>query len=188
MSYIKTFENFETDSFDKSPIQPGDYVKSYRGNGQLIEFDGDFAKIRLLDSSNRTVNVPVFAVSKIDKPNLEDQPETVKELKALYADVQHYVKIVDAIDQDYGSVRPEKLVEFMEDILIDVISLQQKDRNTFFLKEYDYILDGIANIAHHTRQMDPSLGSHIDKILDEFENIYAIESGEEPKEPEEESN
>jgi hypothetical protein len=174
MSYIKTFEKFETDSFDKSPIQPGDYVTSYRGNGQLIEFDGEFAKIRLLDSSNRTVKVPVFAVSKIDKPDLEDQPATVEELKALYADVQHYVKIVDEIDQDYGSVRPEKLVEFMEDILIDVIRLQQKDRNTYFLEEYDYILDGIANIANHTKQRDPSLASHIDKILDKFENLQSI--------------
>jgi hypothetical protein len=174
MSYIKTFENFETDSFDKSPIQPGDYVTSYRGNGQLIEFDGEFAKIRLLDSSNRTVKVPIFAVSKIDKPDLEDQPATVEELTKLYADVQHYVKIVDEIDQDYGSVRPEKLVEFMEDILIDVIRLQQKDRNTYFLEEYDYILDGIANIANHTKQRDPSLASHIDKILDKFENLQSI--------------
>ena len=92
---------------------------------------------------------------------------------------------MDEIDQDYGSVRPEKLVEFMEDILIDVIRLQQKDRNTFFLEEYDYILDGIANIANHAKQMNPSLGSHIDKILDKFENLSAIKSGEEP---EEESN
>jgi hypothetical protein len=174
MSYIKTFENFETDSFDKSPIQPGDYVTSYRGNGQLIEFDGEFAKIRLLDSSNRTVKVPIFAVSKIDKPDLEDQPATVEELTKLYTDVQHYVKIVDEVDQDYGSIRPNKLVEFMEDILIDVIRLQQKDRNTYFLEEYDYILDGIANIANHAKQMDPSLGSHIDKILDKFENLQSI--------------
>lgn len=174
MSYIKTFENFDTDSFDKSPINPGDYVTSYRGNGQLVEIDGEFAKIRLLDSSNRTVKVPVFAVSKIDKPDLADQPATVDELTKLYADVEHYVKIVDEVDQDYGSIRPEKLVEFMEDILIDVIRLQQKDRNTFFLEEYDYILDGIANIANHTKQMDPSLGSHIDRILDKFENLSAI--------------
>lgn len=175
MSYIKTFENFDTDSFNEAPIVPGDYVDSYRGKGQLIEFEGEFAKIRLLDSSNRTVKVPVFAISKIDEPDLSDQPATVDELKALYADVEHYVKIVDEVDQDYGSIRPEKLVEFMEDILIDVIRLQQKDRNTFFLEEYDYILDGIANIANHAKQMNPSLGSHIDRILDKFENLSAIQ-------------
>ena len=70
MKYIKIYEDFDLDKFMQDPesefqknednpeIEPGDYVTSYRGPGQVIDMDADFIKIELLDSSKKIVRVP----------------------------------------------------------------------------------------------------------------------------------
>ena len=73
MKYIKIYEDFDLDKFMQDPeaefqkneenpeIEPGDYVTSYRGPGQVIDMDDDFIKIELLISRINEVFVTIRA-------------------------------------------------------------------------------------------------------------------------------
>jgi hypothetical protein len=81
MKHLKLYEEFDLDRFldnpekeladDNSPeINVGNYVDSYRGKGQVLDIDSDFAKVELHNSKGNIVKVPVFALTKISHEDL----------------------------------------------------------------------------------------------------------------------
>ena len=71
MKYIKIYEDFDLDKFMQDPeaefqknednpeIEPGDYVTSYRGPGQVIDMDDNFTETFVLFISN-TLAIPIL--------------------------------------------------------------------------------------------------------------------------------
>ena len=181
MKYIKLYEDFDLDKFMKDPeaefqkneenpdIEPGDYVTSYRGPGQVIDMDDDFIKIELLDSSKRIVRVPKDLVTKTKKKDVyQDNKSHAEEIAEIGEEVRQYAEIISPDGEDPMNVNVEAIAGFIEDTLIDVLSMYKKDKNVTYLPGYDSIVNGIALIADIAETADPSISDRIQAALEKF--------------------
>ena len=137
MKHVKLFEDFDLDRFLQDPdsefaknednpeLEPGDWVESYRGNGQLLSIDGEFARVKLTGSRETIAKVPVFALKKIKKSSVNtEMPDTQGELRQIADQVAQYLNILDGdddLDSEMSSVNPDAVVNFLQDILIDIM-------------------------------------------------------------------
>ena len=181
MKYIKLYEDFDLDKFMQDPeaefqkneenpdIEPGDYVTSYRGPGQVIDMDDDFIKVELLDSSKRIVRVPKDLVTKTKKKDVyHDNKSHAEEIAEIGEEVRQYAEIISPDGEDPMNVNVEAIAGFIENTLIDVLSMYKKDKNVTYLPGYDSIVNGIALIADIAEKADPSVSDRIQAALEKF--------------------
>jgi|LauGreStaDraftv2_3_1035109.scaffolds.fasta_scaffold74079_1 hypothetical protein len=191
LKHIKLYEEFDLDAFMSNPeeyfhndesdeIELGDYVTSYRGIGQVISMDSDFIKLQLIDGPKSVVKVPSDMAKKIKKTEAMEiaskLPSTQNELKSLSDELANYIEVITTTNDDDTETISGNLtssVDYLEEILIDVISLTQKDTYTTYYREYADLVSGIASLAHSIieKSADDSLKNRVDVILDKFYEI-----------------
>jgi len=192
MKHISLYENFDLDAFMKDPesyfhnddspeIEIGDYVSSYRGVGQVLNMDGDFVKVQLIDGPKSIVRVPrelVIKVAKADALQIaQSLTNTRQELDELASDLQDYMDTMVSTNDDETkeviSGDLEASVKYLEDILIDVIGLHKKDSYTTSYPQYSQLVSLVAIFAHLILESteDDSIQNKVDVILDKFYEI-----------------
>jgi hypothetical protein len=181
MKYIKVYEDFDLDRFMQDPdaefqrneenpgIEPGDYVTSYRGAGQVIDMDANFAKIELLDSSKKIVRVPIDLITKTKKVDVyQDNKSHAEEIAELGEEVRQYAEIISPDGEDPMNVNSGAIAGFIENTLIDILSMYKKDKNVTYLPGYEKVVNGIAILADIAEQADPSVSDRIQAALEKF--------------------
>ena len=181
MKYIKIYEEFDLDRFMQDPdaefqrneenpeIEPGDYVTSYRGPGQVIDMDSNFAKIELLDSSKKIVRVPLDLITKTKKVDVyQDNKSHAEEIAELGEEVRQYAEIVSPDGEDPMNVNSGAIAGFIENTLIDILRMYKKDKNVTYLPGYEKVVNGIAILADIAEQADPSSSDRIQAALEKF--------------------
>jgi hypothetical protein len=188
MKYLKVYEDFDLDKFledpegnihdDRDPeIGPGDWVTSYRGIGQVLEMprsSSGLLKVQLVNSAKSIVQVPLELATKIRKEEAEIAssriPQTTKELEGISNDLDLYSESVGAYEDNPSINDPESATEFLEEVLIKLIELKQKDPYTIYHKEYSSILMTFGNLVDViiSSTEDQGLIRKIKKIDDDF--------------------
>lgn len=137
---------------DSNPnIEEGDWVNSYRGPGQLLSVFGDMAKVQLISGAQSIVTVPYGALRKISKSEALDAsrrlPNVKKELKDILDQMTEYLEITTE-DISAGDSRftgdPKKAYEYMENTLLDMISLKNKDPYSPYYEEFGRIVSRVS--------------------------------------------
>lgn len=189
--HIKMFEEFDLERFmaspeeyfhdDESPtIEEGDYVTSYRGTGQVLKLDPIFAQVQLFDGPKSLVKIPVENLTKIKKEEAVDfMKKTVdsrKDLKAILDQVQQYLESVETTSEEEEekiSGNLESTVDYLEEILVDILSLKRKDPYTTQYQDFYSLISLIASISHLaiSQTEDRNLLKRITAVLDKFYEI-----------------
>ena len=102
-------------------------------------------------------------------------PDTGGELRQIADQVAQYVNILDGdddLDSEMTSVNPESVVNFLQDILIDIISISRKDPDATLSPEYREMGAGISMLAHSARTGQND--EQIDSILDKFQSLEGV--------------
>jgi hypothetical protein len=188
MKYLKVYEDFDLDKFLEDPegnihddndpeIGPGDWITSYRGIGQVLEMprsSSGLVKVQLVNSAKSIVQVPLELATKIKKEQAEIAssriPQTTKELEGISDDLDLYSESIGAYEDNPSINDPESATEFLEEVLIKLIELKQKDPYTIYHKEYSSILMTFGNLVDViiSSTEDQSLIRKIKKIDDDF--------------------
>lgn len=186
MKYIKLFEEIELiHRDDVQPEEPshnfkeGDLVDSYRGKGTILKIEDDFAQIRLKNSKDQVVRVPVFTLTPIsqedlDKLNIRD---TQAELQELVDSAQQYYDYIEGAseysdsDEDFfGQINVDRILEFMEEALVEVLSIRRNDDAVSEYDEYHTLINLLASLADVIVNAKPEHSDRIDGILANFPN------------------
>jgi len=165
MKHIRIYEDFDLDKFLEDPegnihdnndpeIGPGDFITSYRGIGQVLEMPkspNGLIKVQLVNSAKSIIQVPLESATKIKKEEAEIAssriPQTTKELEEISNDLDSYSEVIGAYEDDPSINDPESAVDFLEEVLIKLIELKQKDSYTIYHKEYSSVLITFANLV-----------------------------------------
>jgi len=145
MKHIRVYEDFDLDKFLEDPegnihddddpeINPGDWITSYRGIGQVLEMpksSNGLIKVQLVNSAKSIIQVPLELSTKIKKEEAEiassRTPQTTKELEEISNDLDSYSEAIGAYEDSPSINDPESAVDFLEEVLIKLIELKQKD-------------------------------------------------------------
>lgn len=191
MKHLIIFEEFDVERFMENPeeyfhddtskeIVEGDYVSSYRGSGRVLKIGPVFMEIQLLDGPSSIVKVPKEMATKITKKEAieisKSLPNTKKELGDMSAQLTTFLESVVEEDEEGKEVIKGNLdsaVSYLEDILVDVIDLSNKDGYTTYYPEFATLISGVASLAHTIIEStdDNQIQSKIDSILDKFYEI-----------------
>lgn len=206
MKHIKIYEDFDLDKFLEDPnsefhddsnpeIEIGDWVTSYRGPGQLLSIKNDIARVQLISGSSAIILVPFSALNKITKAEAakisKDLPDTQREIKKMATDMEAIMKASVSDDEETGEEiftgNLEKTVAYLEDFLVDMIDLKNKDPYSPYYKEYgsftsqltsicylllDFIGKNIESMPNSTESNSlKNYRSRIEKIQDKFFEI-----------------
>ena len=181
MKYLKLFEEFDLDRFMENPeaefdknsdspeIEEGDWVSSYRGEGQVLRLDGEMAKVKLTGSKEVIATVPVFALKKIERP-AGKQYNTAEEIDRIHSEISDYVDAILPADEEEATLNnPEAAVDYVEsELLLDVISLMKQDPDAGAYPEYDNIVTKVALLMDLAMEADPELTERAEGVLDKF--------------------
>jgi len=188
MKYIKLFEAFEEDfevshqpdrKEEPNPngIQVGDSVNSYRGMGEVVSIDGEFAKVKLHNSKENIATVPLFSLTKIDKAQIQshkvrDTQQDLQQLVDTAQDYYNYLKTeaeyVESDEEFAAKVDSEKLYELLEEILIDVMALFRNDNSTGEYREYSELVSIFALLADVLVSIYPEYTEKVDTLYSHF--------------------
>ena len=188
MKHIRIYEDFDLDKFLEDPegnihddddpeINPGDWITSYRGIGQVLEMpksSNGLIKVQLVNSAKSIIQVPLELSTKIKKEEAEISlsriPHTTKELEEISNDLDSYSEAIGAYEDDPSINDPESAVDFLEEVLIKLIELKQKDPYTIYHKEYSSVLITFGNLvdAITSSTDDQNLIRKVKKIDDDF--------------------
>ena len=191
MKRIKLFEDFNLDKFLENPdsqfhddsnpdIVEGDWVNSYRGPGQFISLAGDMAKVQLISGSQQIVTVPIGALSKITKAEAieasRNLPNTKKELSEILSQVKEYAEISiseDNLGNEEFTGNSKNASEYMEEILVDLIDLKNKDPYVPYYKDYGNIISLISLLCDLILDIidDPALKNRIEFMQEKYYEI-----------------
>ena len=189
MKHVKLFEDFDLDKFlqdpdaefakneDRPELEPGDWVESYRGKGQLLSIDGDFATVKLTGSAEHIAKIPVFSLKKIKKSSVNtEMPNTEAEVKQLADQVTNYVNIIedDDLESEPAQINANSALDFLEDILLDIISLQKKDPDTTRVSAYSDLMNGVSVLAYYSGKYGEEEYERSQRILSEFQRMQEI--------------
>jgi hypothetical protein len=189
MKHVKLFEDFDLDKFLQDPdsefaknednpeLEPGDWVDTYRGHGQLLSIDGEFAKIKFTGSNGTIAKVPVFSLKKIKKSSVNtEMPNTEAEVKQLADQVTNYVNIIedDDLESEPAQINANSALDFLEDILLDIISLQKKDPDTTRVSAYSDLMNGVSVLAYYSGKYGGEEYDRSQRILSEFQRMSEI--------------
>jgi len=188
MKHLKIYEDFDLDKFLEDPegnihddndpeIGPGDWVTSYRGIGQVLEMpkaSNGIIKVQLVDSPKSIVRVPLELTMKIKKEEAEIAssriPQTTKELDEISNDLDSYSEAIGAYEDKPSINDPESATDFLEEVLIKLIELKQKDSYTIYHKEYSSVIMTFGNLVDViiSSTDDNNLIRKVKKIDDDF--------------------
>jgi hypothetical protein len=190
MKHLKVYEEFDLEKFLEDPegnihdddnpeIGPGDWISSYRGIGQVLEMpvsSNGLLKVQLSNSAKNIVQVPIEMATKIKKEEAKIAssriPQTTKELEQIFDDLEIYSETIGAYEEPTIN-DPESAIDFLEEVLIKLIELKQKDPYTIYHKEYTSIIMTFGNLVDTIKDSteDPYLTRRIEKIDEDFYRI-----------------
>lgn len=186
MKYIKLFEEMEL--IHRDDVQPGepshnfkegDLVDSYRGKGTIIELENDFAKIQLKNSKDQIVRVPIFALTQIsqddlDQLNIRDTQAELQDLvdsaQQYYDYIQNAAEYAESDEEVFSQVNVEPMLDFMEEALVEVLSIRRNDNAVSDYEEYHKLINLIASLADVIVSSNPEYSERVDGILANFPN------------------
>ena len=167
MKYVKLFEDFDLDKFMEDPesqfhddsdpnIVEGDWVTSYRGPAKFLSVSGDMAKVELINGPRSIVSVPFEFLTKITKEEAlklsRNKVDAKKELTQMNQEMEAVLKAAISEDDETGdeifSGNLEKTVSYLEDFLIDLIDLKNKDSYSPYYTEYGTFTSNLANLCY----------------------------------------
>ena len=137
-------------------IVEGDWVTSFRGPGQLLSINNDIARVQLISGSSAIVLVPFSLLTKITKAQAaqisNDLPDTQKEIKEMSAEMESIIKASVSEDADTGEEifigNIDKTIAYLEDFLVDMIDLKNKDPYSPYYKEYGVFTSQLTGICY----------------------------------------
>jgi hypothetical protein len=188
MKHIKLFEDFDLDKFlenpdkeladDASPeINIGSYVDSYRGKGRVVDMDNNFATVELHNSKGNRVKVPLFALTKISSNTIEttkvgDSKADLAELVKQGTEYLDYLKSVEEYSDDEdsfsGQVNFDTLLGFIQDTVVEVISIKNNDTAYDSYNDYHHLINIVASLADIIQTVRPDLTDEVDAALENF--------------------
>ena len=188
MKHIKIYEEFDLDKFLEDPagnihddsdpeISPGDWITSYRGIGQVLEMpksSNGLIRVQLVNSAKSIVQVPLELAAKIKKEEAQIAssriPQTTKELEGISNDLDSYSEAIGAYEDNPSINDPESATDFLEEVLIKLIELKQKDSYTIYHKEYSSVIMAFGNLIDViiSSTDDNNLIRKVKKIDDDF--------------------
>lgn len=167
MKHVKLFEDFDLDKFMEDPesqfhddsdpnIVEGDWVTSYRGPAKFLSVSGDMAKVELINGPRSIVSVPFEFLTKITKEEAlklsRNKVDAKKELTQMNQEMEAVLKAAISEDDETGdeifSGNLEKTVSYLEDFLIDLIDLKNKDSYSPYYTEYGTFTSNLANLCY----------------------------------------
>jgi hypothetical protein len=97
-------------------------------------------------------------------------PQTTKELEEISNDLDSYSEAIGAYEDSPSINDPESAVDFLEEVLIKLIELKQKDSYTIYHKEYSSVLITFGNLVDVIMSStdDQNLIRKVKKIDDDF--------------------
>lgn len=180
MKHVKLFEDFDLDKFMKDPesefhddsdpnIVEGDWVTSYRGPAKFLSLTNGMAKVQLINGPGSVVSVPYDALTKINKEEAlkmsRNMIDAKSELERMISEVDQILKASVEEDEETGDEifigNEERTVSYLEDFLVDLIDLKNKDTYVPYYTEYGNFLSQLASLCyllldHIGRGMDSS--------------------------------
>jgi hypothetical protein len=188
LKFIRIYEDFDVEGFMENPeeyfhndesseIEIGDYINSYRGTGQVVKIGPMFMEVRIFDGASSIVKVPKDMAKKITKKEAieisKSLPNTKRELEEMSASMRNYLSSVVEEDEEGNEIikgNLESAVKYLEDILVDLIFLSNKDGYTSYYPEFANLISGVASLAHTIIESteDQEIKSKVDTILDKF--------------------
>lgn len=191
MKHVRLYEEFDVERFMDNPeeyfhddeskeIEEGDYVNSYRGSGRVLKIGPVFMEVQLFDGVSSIVKVPKEMAKKITKKEAIEiskaLPKTKKELAEMSEQMTGFLESVVEEDEEGNEVikgNLEGAIKYLEDILVDIIYLSDKDGYTTYYPEFANLVSGVASLAHTIIEStdDPKVKLQVDKILDKFYEI-----------------
>jgi hypothetical protein len=187
MKHLIIFEDFDLDKFLSSPeeyfhdnedeIGIGAYVKTYRGNAQIVDETPEFWVVKLMDSSEKNVKVPKESVTKMDKEmaksikgSLSSKSNTKKELDNISDSIDEFMdgSVTDEDGEWKYRGNIQTAMDFMNDTVLDIISLYKRDQNMKYYAEFDRLTSALAilidNVLESCNQ-DEEVKKQIDSIV-----------------------
>jgi hypothetical protein len=187
MKHLIIFENFDLDKFLNNPedyihdeteeVGVGSYVETYRGRGQIIGETPEFWILDPMDSSNKNFKVPKDLVSKLSSEEVKDiksksssSVNTQNELKSLSHSVEDFTE--NSVNDEDGEFKYrgniQTALDFINDLVVDLVSLHGRDQNMKYYKEFDQLVSLIAILADNILESSPNqdeLKLELDRIL-----------------------
>lgn len=167
MKYIKLFEDFDLDKFMEDPesqfhddtdpnIIEGDWVTSYRGPAKVLSISGEMARVELINGPRSIVSVPFEFLTKITKEEAlklsRNKVDSKKELTTMNQEMEAVLKAAISEDDETGdeifSGNMEKTISYLEEFLVDLIDLKNKDSYSPYYTEYGAFTSNLANLCY----------------------------------------
>jgi len=186
LKHVKLFEDFDLDKFMDDPesqfhddsdpnIVEGDWVTSYRGPAKFLSLSNGMAKVQLINGPGSVVSVPYDALTKINKEEALKMSRNMinakDELNRMNSEMEQILKASVGEDEDTGEEifigNPEKTVSYLEDFLVDLIDLKNKDTYAPYYTEHGKFTSQLASLCY-------LLLDHIGKNIDTSGNPSEI--------------
>ena len=186
MKHVKLFEDFDLDKFMEDPesefhddsdpnIVEGDWVTSYRGPAKFLSLTNGMAKVQLINGPASVVSVPYDLLTKINKEEALKMSRNMinakDELNRMNSEMEQILKASIGDDEDTGEEifigNPEKTVSYLEDFLVDLIDLKNKDPYAPYYTEHGKFTSQLASLCY-------LLLDHIGKSIDTSGNPSEI--------------
>jgi hypothetical protein len=167
LKYVKLFEDFDLDKFMEDPesqfhddsdpnIVEGDWVTSYRGPAKFLSVLGDMAKVELLNGPRSIVSVPFELLTKITKDEAlklsRNKVDAKKELTIMDQEMDSVLKASISEDEETGDEiftgNLDNVVTYLEDFLVDLIDLINRDSYSPYYTEYGTFTSKLANLCY----------------------------------------
>ena len=191
MRHIKIYEDFDLDRFLEDPsreihgdddvIDIGSYVDSYRGPGQVIDLDGNFWVIQPIgSSSDRSFRIPKESAEKMKLEDVQklvsassSASNTKAEIGKINSDVEDFME--GSISDEDGEWKYRgninTAIEFIEEIVVDLYSLNKRDSNMKFTDSFAKLIsnlailfDNIVEASEDKAEMEDTIKRLIDEI------------------------
>jgi hypothetical protein len=167
LKYLKLFEDFDLDKFMEDPesqfhddtdpnIVEGDWVTSYRGPAKVLSISGEMARVELINGPRSIVSVPFEFLTKITKEEAlklsRNKVDTKKELTTMNQEMEAVLKAAISEDDETGDEiftgNTEKTISYLEEFLVDLIDLKNKDSYSPYYTEYGAFTSNLANLCY----------------------------------------
>jgi hypothetical protein len=187
LKHIRIFEDFDLDKFMEDPesqfhddsdpnIIEGDWVTSYRGPAKFLSLSNGMAKVQLINGPGSVVSVPYDALTKINKEEALKMSRNMinakEELDRMNSEMDSILKASIGEDEETGEEifigNDEKTVSYLEDFLVDLIDLKNKDTYAPYYTEYGKFTSQLASLCY-------LLLDHIGRNIDSSNNSSEIE-------------
>lgn len=167
MKHLKVFEDFDLDKFMEDPesqfhddsdpnIVEGDWVTSYRGPAKFLSLTNGMAKVQLINGPGSVVSVPYDSLTKINKEEALKMSRNMinakEELDRMNSEMDSILKASIGEDDETGDEifigNEERTISYLEDFLVDLIDLKNKDTYAPYYTEYGKFTSQLATLCY----------------------------------------